>query len=545
MSSNDAKEQVAALSAAVAAVFESLAAGAAWRVGEADLLQLTGSLARLRSGVEAAYLRSVAEVERRRTAGPVTGSTAGSTARKDGPHGAGTGIGASTESFLRTSAPLTATQARGDVAAARALAPGGALDGLEQQLACGDITRAHVDLAVRCLDRIPVQKRSSEQDRTTIAEYFATLAPTGNARHLRTAAAGLLERLAPEVADRFDPQSHTRRFLDMTIDSTGMLVGHFALDPTAGATFQAAVDAASAPRPSEDGARDERTARERRADALLSIADTSLGVTGPVRGERPRVVVHTTPEQLAGLVGSGPARTDAGTDLGPGALRRTACDAVLQRVVWDRDGTVLATVPLELGRTARLADLNQRRALAVRDRGCIIPGCGAPPAHCDAHHVQHWADGGPTDLCNLCLLCASHHTAVHEGVWIIRMGADGIPEVIPPDRVDPRRRPRRAPHHDLDILLEALTARTRPDVVRGRDGPRAAGRPDDPDSPDAPGHSDDSDGLRAGVPENPDDPRARAPRDPDGDWSRDWGPWSSWQLQSPTTLRAESGSPPF
>jgi hypothetical protein len=207
---------------------------------------------------------------------------------------------------------------------------------------------------------------------------------------------------------------------------------------------------------------------------------------------------------------------------------------VLQRVVWDRDGTVLATVPLELGRTARLADVNQRRALAVRDRGCIIPGCGAPPAHCDAHHIQHWADGGPTDLCNLCLLCASHHTAVHEGVWIIRMGADGIPEVIPPDRVDPRRRPRRAAHHDLDILLEALRPRAGRDVVRGRDGSRAAGPPDDPVGPAVPGGSDDPDGSRA-----------RGPDDPDGDWSRDWGPRSSWQLQAPVTAWEESGSPPF
>jgi hypothetical protein len=517
MSSNDANVQVAALSAAAAGVFEALAEDSAWQVGEADLLRLTGALARLRSGVEAGYLRAVAEVDRRRSGGTVTtvatdradASGGTTTSRPDGPRGSGTGIGASTESFLRTSAPLTAAQARADVAAARALASGGALDGLEPQLACGDITRAHIDVAVRCLDRIPLQKRSTEQDRTTIAEYFATLAPTGNARQLRTAAAELLERLAPEVADRFDPYSHARRFLDMTIDSTGMLVGHFALDPTAGATFQAAVDSASAPRPSEDGTRDERTARERRADAMLTIADTALGVTGPVKGERPRIVVHTSPEQLAGIAGAGPARTDTGTLLGPDALRRISCDAVLQRVVWDRDGTVLDTVPLELGRTARLADLNQRRALAVRDRGCVIPGCGAPPQHCDAHHIQHWAGGGPTDLCNLCLLCASHHTAVHEGVWIIRMGADGIPEVVPPDRIDPGRRPRRAAHHALDTLLEALRPRTGRDIAP------------DPDC------------------------GAAALDDHDDDWSRDWGPSGSWQLQTPTRAWEQSGSPPF
>ena len=37
-----------------------------------------------------------------------------------------------------------------------------------------------------------------------------------------------------------------------------------------------------------------------------------------------------------------------------------------------------------------------------------------PARFCDAHHIQHWADGGKTDLANLRLLCARHHTAAHE-----------------------------------------------------------------------------------------------------------------------------------
>lgn len=134
-------------------------------------------------------------------------------------------------------------------------------------------------------------------------------------------------------------------------------------------------------------------------------------------------------------------------------MRRLACDAVLQRVVWDRDGRALGSMPLDLGRTARLADVHLRRTLAVRDRGCIIPGCGAQPGHCDVHHVVHWADGGATCLGNTVLLCGSHHTAVHDEVWQVRMRADGNPEVIPPARIDPLRRPRAAPHHDLADLV--------------------------------------------------------------------------------------------
>jgi hypothetical protein len=55
----------------------------------------------------------------------------------------------------------------------------------------------------------------------------------------------------------------------------------------------------------------------------------------------------------------------------------------------------------------------QRRALAIRDGGCVEPGCTAPPEWCDAHHKWHWAHGGPTDLANLELRCRRHHITAH------------------------------------------------------------------------------------------------------------------------------------
>ena len=452
--------RVTLLAADVHDLYEGLRAERAWQLPEAQLLQVCGALARLRSGVEAAYLAAVAEVDRRR-AGAVP----------DGSRGSRTGIGSSTESFLRTSAPLAPGQARDDVEAARALSPDGGLEKLAPLLACGDITRAHVDVATRCLRSIPEHLRREEDDRTAIADFFADLAPTRHARDLGRSASALLERLAPDSQDRFDPRAHERRFFDTSTDATGMLLGHFALDAVAGATLLSAVEACSAPLPTDGDGRDDRTAPQRRADALVAVADRARAVTGPVRGERPRVVVHTTPEQLVGALAAGPRAvgpgagwTEAGQDLGAGAVRRLSCDAVLQRVVWDRHGELLPSVPLDLGREARLADVQLRRALAARDRGCVVPGCGARPAHCDAHHVTHWAAGGPTSLVNLVLLCGSHHTAVHDGVWQVSVGRDGIPLVVPPERVDPLRRARRAPHHDLAPLLEALTSREeRPD----------------------------------------------------------------------------------
>ena len=80
--------------------------------------------------------------------------------------------------------------------------------------------------------------------------------------------------------------------------------------------------------------------------------------------------------------------------------------------------------PLEVGRATRVVQPAQRHALAVRDRGCVFPGCDRPLAWCDAHHLWHWVDGGPTNLDNLALLCRAHHRTVHEGGWQLTRGPD-------------------------------------------------------------------------------------------------------------------------
>ncbi|MDF3285592.1 HNH endonuclease, partial [Gordonia sp. N1V] len=76
----------------------------------------------------------------------------------------------------------------------------------------------------------------------------------------------------------------------------------------------------------------------------------------------------------------------------------------------------------------------QRKALLVRDRGCIK--CGAHAGRCQGHHLHHWADGGPTDLDNGCLLCSSCHDDVHHHGWGIIMGFDRHPWLIPPASID-------------------------------------------------------------------------------------------------------------
>jgi hypothetical protein len=99
-----------------------------------------------------------------------------------------------------------------------------------------------------------------------------------------------------------------------------------------------------------------------------------------------------------------------------------------------------------LGRTSRVVSPAQHRALAVRDGGCVFPDCGRPLAWCEAHHLWHWLDGGPTDLDNLILLCRAHHRAVHEGGWQLHRQPDGRCTTTPTQRRHRHRhrRPRTA-----------------------------------------------------------------------------------------------------
>ena len=212
--------------------------------------------------------------------------------------------------------------------------------------------------------------------------------------------------------------------------------------------LQAALTAFSAPQTSTlpDGTvvRDERTAAQRRLDALLTIVGiaASSGVRGPM-GATARASLVLTPEALLepcehrakdafglwrGTSGGGPCGCpvpaacvdDLGTILGPRAARELTCGADVTPVWLDPAGR-----PLDVGRTTRLATARQRRALEVRDGGCSFPGCDAPASWCQAHHIVHWADGGPTDLANLALVCGHHHRFIHAHHITGRVTTDG------------------------------------------------------------------------------------------------------------------------
>jgi uncharacterized protein DUF222/HNH endonuclease len=161
------------------------------------------------------------------------------------------------------------------------------------------------------------------------------------------------------------------------------------------------------------------------ADALVLMAETLLS-SGPAErtaAESYQVVVHVDTDALAATPGDdacdGACQLEEGSTLHPETARRLACDASVVRII-ERDGR-----PLSVGRRTRSVPPALRRALQSRDHCCRFPGC-TQRRFLHAHHIEHWAHGGPTELDNLVQLCRFHHRLVHEGGYLVeRAGRRG------------------------------------------------------------------------------------------------------------------------
>jgi hypothetical protein len=174
-------------------------------------------------------------------------------------------------------------------------------------------------------------------------------------------------------------------------------------------------------RASNPQGRANRTAAWWRAEALAEIVRRASGVEvpGSTKPARPLVTVVVNWEDLLQPRGRLVA-LPTGELIGAEAVRRLACDAGVARVVMKGDSQ-----PLEAGRAHRAPSAAQYRAVLARDRGCGLRGCGAPPWMCEVHHLKHWADGGPTDLSNLVMVCRREHRLAHEGGFEVRPHPDG------------------------------------------------------------------------------------------------------------------------
>jgi len=136
---------------------------------------------------------------------------------------------------------------------------------------------------------------------------------------------------------------------------------------------------------------DDRTSAQRRADALGEICRQWLDRSDRpmIGGERPHVTLTVDAGMLAGRA-AGMAELDRTGAVPEEIAKRHLCDASVMRVALSG-----RSQPMDVGRRTPIVPPAMRRAVIVRDRGCRFPGCDRLHSWCDAHHIVHWADGGP------------------------------------------------------------------------------------------------------------------------------------------------------
>ncbi|WAX56885.1 HNH endonuclease [Jatrophihabitans cynanchi] len=190
---------------------------------------------------------------------------------------------------------------------------------------------------------------------------------------------------------------------------------------------------------------DQRTADQRRADALVEICTAALALPGlpAEHGLRPSVNVTLA------------ASTLAGTDNQPGYLngepvpadiaRRLATQPGAQRHYWpvDQTGHLLdqtcphaptaptaSTVPTGPALDSSLITHRYQptttitRHVITRDQRCVMPGCRRRAHTCQLDHRTPWPDG-PTSVTNLEPLCKRHHDLKHHAGWTLTRTPDG------------------------------------------------------------------------------------------------------------------------
>ncbi len=156
----------------------------------------------------------------------------------------------------------------------------------------------------------------------------------------------------------------------------------------------------------------------RQADALVQMAKGYLAGGKDKKSstaDHYQIMVHVDEDALRNT----PTESSK-SDLPCETIRRLCCDSGIVVVTGDKSGN-----PVEVSRKHRVVQPPLKRALLARDKRCRYPGC-THDKWLDAHHVEHWADGGETSLENTILLCSRHHRLLHEGGFRIKKDGGGL-----------------------------------------------------------------------------------------------------------------------
>ena len=287
----------------------------------------------------------------------------------------------------------------------------GAAPGRRRAGAAGRLSAEHLRAIGECAHRYPTL--AAEHDEAWCEQADALNAESFRvaARHWLEAAADAAEpdpATAPSGSDAEVSRLHISRTFEGWLRIDGLFAPHDA--DLVEAVLDAGVDRALRDAHDGDPSVAGQPVSALRAAALVDLAAQAMrrepsDASAP---DRYRVAVVVQPGQ-------------------PTVPAEAACDAGAYRVVLGADREVL-----DVGRQTNRWTAGIRRAITIRDRGCVFPGCDRPPSWTDIHHCTPWSEGGTTSVDNGVLLCRRHHTFIHRERWRITI-ENGRPIIRRPD----------------------------------------------------------------------------------------------------------------
>jgi hypothetical protein len=300
---------------------------------------------------------------------------------------------------------------------------------LGDALAAGAISGAHVDVVGRALRQLEPHVRHQLVGR---AEQVAALAARATPDELQRALSAEVRAIQRgDGMARLERQQRATR-LRTWIDGEGMwcLSGRF--DPVTGLRLHGRLSATVSARFAEQVPEHCPTDPLERHSFLQAHALVALTEANGAAGGQTEVVVvldttnrdpHGTPDVDWGIP----------VELPADVLRRLFDTADINPVVLCHGAVIYTPGQVNLGRSTRLANRAQRRALRALYRTCAIPGCQVRFERCHLHHVWWWELGGLTDLHNLLPLCVLHHHAIHDQRWLLTLTTDRQLTITYPD----------------------------------------------------------------------------------------------------------------
>ncbi len=335
--------------------------------------------------------------------------------------------------------------ARADLALAASLDQDRAL--LAAAMRDGSVTLAQAHVIHRAVAALPA---SVDADTVMRAEaHLVAQADEFGPKELARIGRRILDVVAPEIAEAVeaarlaDLEAHAADRLRLTLRRLGDGVTRISgLVPDAvGTRFATYLEAFTNPRVDTEDGRSARASDKAGAPVTRTPFPKRMGQAFaqfleavdpkrlPLHGGDATTVIITIPLAslqadlaAADIIGAGlvPGDDLTGDRLTASQVRRLACTANIIPAVLGGD-----SVPLDLGRAKRLFSPAQRKALLIRDQTCRAEGCDIPGTWCDAHHVDPWHNGGPTDLDNAVLLCSHHHHRIHDARYRLDRLASG------------------------------------------------------------------------------------------------------------------------